>query len=73
LNQLWQDLRYGARMLTKNSGFTVAAVLMLALGVGSNAAIFSVVNGVPLHPLPYEAPDLWRRCKPCAWGFSRNA
>jgi len=58
LETLWQDLRYGARMLRRNPGFTAVAVISLTLGIGANCTVFTFLNSILLRPLPY--PDSGR-------------
>ncbi|HLY19818.1 MAG TPA: ABC transporter permease [Bryobacteraceae bacterium] len=68
-----QDIRYGLRMLARNPGFAAVAVIALALGIGANTAIFSVVDGVLLQPLPYLHPDRLMQLRETSPEFARMA
>ena len=57
MNTLWRDVRFGLRLLAKNKSFAAVAVLALALGIGPNTAIFSVIYATLLAPMPYPHPD----------------
>lgn len=65
LRDVAEDSRYGMRMLAKNRGFAIVAILSLALGIGATTAMFSVVYGVLMNPYPYKHSDPW-----CTWSFA---
>src|SRR5262249_16358771 len=85
IDELWQDVRFSARLLLKQPGFLAVAVLTLALGIGANTAIFTVVNGVLIRSLPYRDPSQlvwiagpginWQDpySEECAWGWRNRA
>jgi len=70
VSTLLQDLRYAARSLSRNRGFTAVAVLTLALGVGANTSIFSVLQAIVLRDLPYSEPD--RLAVIWTWNLQQN-
>src|SRR3954451_14576928 len=57
MSGFWNDLKHGCRLLLKTPGFALSAIVVLALGIGANTAIFGIVNGVLLRPLPFAEPD----------------
>src|SRR5262245_446050 len=72
MTTLWQDLRYGARMLLKHKGLTVIAILSLALGIGANTATFSLVDAVLLKSLPFKEPKRLAQLKWLVGSSVRN-
>jgi putative ABC transport system permease protein len=70
MTTLWQGVRYGVRMLVRNPGFTAVVVVILAVGIGANTAIFSVVNATLLRPLPYLHPEQLVQVKQYQLGLS---
>ena len=73
METLLQDVRFGARTLIKNAGFATIAILTLAIGIGANTTIFSVVNGVLLNPLPFPEPDRLVRLYDATDDFSHSS
>ena len=57
MDLIWQDVRYGLRLLSRKPGFALTAILTLALGIGANTAVFSVIDAVLVRSLPYPEPD----------------